>query len=213
MIPRARLVVSLASLLASAAAQASPSFFCDRGIVSLGATKLELLGKCGRPALVESRTEESDAVVTPVDDGTETREVTSLIETWTYDLGQSRRVRLVVLRDGSVADVRDGAYGWVEPARDGARLLVPLCDPDVIRVGARADEILARCGDPAAIDRRRERCTLRSGDADGRILKRSVTREIEVWSYDFGPDLLQRFVEVVDGQVTSVRTGGYGHGE
>ncbi len=213
MVPRGRAVLAIVALLASAGARASPSLFCAGGIVSVGDTKLELLGKCGRPALVGGRTEESDAVVTVVNDATETREVTFLIETWTYDLGPGKRVRHVVVRDGQVADVRDGAYGWAEPERGAARLLVPPCDPLVIRVGARADELLALCGDPAAIDRRRERVVVRSGDVGGQLLKRTVTRDVEIWSYDFGSGRFQRFVEVVDGQVAGVRTGGYGHGE
>ena len=35
----------------------------------------------------------------------------------------------------------------------------------------------------------------------------------ETWTYDFGPRALVRFVQVRDGRVTGVRTGGYGYSE
>jgi hypothetical protein len=33
----------------------------------------------------------------------------------------------------------------------------------------------------------------------------------ETWTYDFGPRAFVRYVQVRDGRVTGVRTGGYGY--
>jgi hypothetical protein len=52
-------LAAVAALLALAPPGArADSLRCDGGIVSVGDTKLDLLGKCGRPALEDVRAEE-----------------------------------------------------------------------------------------------------------------------------------------------------------
>ena len=40
-----------------------------------------------------------------------------------------------------------------------------------------------------------------------------VSRTVEVWTYDFGPNRFVRLVSIAEGRVTRVETGGYGNGE
>jgi hypothetical protein len=37
------------------------------------------------------------------------------------------------------------------------------------------------------------------------------TVEVEVWTYDFGPQVLVRHLELEEGVLVAVRTGGYGY--
>ena len=110
---------SLAGLLAALAAFAPPaagwesSVRCDGGIVSVGDLRLDLLGKCGRPAWVEAR-DESRMTSLPLGESrvaTEIVEAVVTVEQWTYDFGPNRlmqRVRFVAGQVDSIVTLGKG---------------------------------------------------------------------------------------------------------
>ena len=85
----ARLIAALVATAFSASARAD-SINCDRGIVSTGDSKLDLLAKCGEPALMEARLEERSHYQVSQDGRSGAgRSVTVTVERWTYNFGST----------------------------------------------------------------------------------------------------------------------------
>lgn len=232
------------ALALGAAALARParadSLRCDGGLVSVGDTKLDLLGKCGQPALAEARpVERAGALLTPGQRLQASRTVAGTVETWTYNFGPRRFTSVVTLEGGRVVRVERGGYGYDLPGAGGPAFIPRArCDYLALREGDRAFDLLARCGEPASRDvavvtrrvavlareavpgrrepgeapgpeRRRER-----GPGGAAIVEEAAdTVTVEVWAYDFGPQVLVRLVELEDGVVTRVDTAGHGYSQ
>lgn len=219
---RTRLAARLASIAAlfaalPALADTECSLRCPGGIVSPGDLKLDVLGKCGEPTLRElSRAEEVSVVrqeMKGVGAGrtTTTTRVAAAIERWTYDFGRSQFIRIVTLDGGRVRSVETGGRGYsAETVHERRPLPIATCDYKGLRVGDEAYEVLSRCGEPATRDVRLvERAV---ATPDGReTVQRSVTVQVEVWAYHFGPQTFTRVVELEGGRVVRVETGGHGY--
>jgi hypothetical protein len=214
------MLIALLALTGTARAGEEESIRCPGGIVSRGDLKLDLLGKCGEPTLRELSSAEEVGVVhraeTAGREGSgavaSSRRETSTVERWTYDLGPNQFVRIATLEGGRVRSVTTGGRGYAEE-RSGERRPLPLatCDYKGLRVGDEAYEVLARCGEPATRDVRLLERALEARGADGETVQRSVTVPIEIWAYHFGPQTLTRVVELEDGKVLRVETGGRGY--
>lgn len=198
--------------LAPSVAGAADGMSCEGGIISVGDSRLDLLGKCGPPTLVESRPAQVTEWVGDRAQGA-SRTVTIMLETWTYDLGSSRLVQYVKLEAGKVANVRTGGYGRAPGGRRTPSALPRApCQPTSIRAGDSTYDLLSLCGEPVFRDVREEQIAVAEGD--GQWMAGASTLVLkETWTYDFGPRALVRFVHVRDGRVTGVRTGGYGYSE
>jgi hypothetical protein len=175
----------IAALGLAAGPAAGDSIRCDGGLVSVGDSRLDLLAKCGPPSL-----QEVEAIL-----ATGAVDLSLLIERWTYDFGPQRFIQIVSLRGGKVLAVETGSYGYAlpEPPRAPPELAaIPRarCQHDALHLGDFTYEVLARCGEPFSRD-------LRRGKA--------------VWTYDFGPLSLVRFLEFEGGRLLRIRTGGYGY--
>jgi hypothetical protein len=126
------------------------------------------------------------------------------VERWTYNFGPNRFLQLVTLVNGKVAAVERGGYGYPpekiagtqEPGR--AR-----CETSAIRVGDSKLDLLAKCGEPALQESRLER----RGDGAGR--GRFV--QVDVWTYDFGPQSFVQHATLENGKVVLVERGSYGY--
>ena len=213
--PTIQLAFALIAALAAVApsvAGAADGMSCPGGVISVGDSRLDLLGKCGPPTLVESRPAQVSEWVGDRVQGA-SRTVTITLETWTYDLGSSRLVRYVKLEAGKVASVRTGGYGHAPGGgRIGSAVPRAPCEPASIRAGDSTYDLLSLCGEPVFRDLREEQIAVAEGD--GRwVAGVSAVVLKETWTYDFGPRALVRFVHVRDGRVTGVRTGGYGYSE
>lgn len=212
---RATLVLAvLAAAPARLAAASESSIACGRGIVSVGDTKLDLLGKCGPPTLRDAREESRGELVlprvgAPAGDGVR---VSATIEQWTYDFGPQRFTHVVTLAGGRVVAIERGGYGYARDGeQEGVGIPVARCDASVLRPGATKLDLLAKCGEPAALDRHRvERVVAVSGDG-GRTVLAGRTHDVEVWSYNFGPSRFLQLVTLEDGKVVRVERGGYGY--
>ncbi len=195
------LLAAACGLGLASAATADSSIQCDRGIVQVGDAKIDLLGKCGPPALQETRFEERAVPSTDVAWSPETgaylpaqRHLAVAVETWTYDVGPQRFIQIVTLEAGRIVSIERGGYGYVVPPR-ASEVPVPRarCQPEAIRAGDTTFDVLTRCGEPA------------SRDAYPEPFAR------EVWTYDFGPQAFVRFVHLENGKVARVETGSYGY--
>jgi len=201
---------AIVAVLAPFAAGAADGMSCPGGVISVGDSRLDLLGKCGQPTLVEARPAQVAEWVGDRVQGA-SRTVTITLETWTYDLGSSRLVQYVKLEAGKVVNVRSGGYGRVPGTRNhGIALPRAACEPNSIRTGDSTYEVLSLCGEPVFRDVREEQITVAEGDGTW-VAGVSTAVVTETWTYDFGPRALVRFVQVRDGRVTGVRTGGYGY--
>jgi hypothetical protein len=201
--------LTLASIAVATASHASDSSLrCDGGIVSLGDSELDLLGKCGEPALRHSRTEERATVAREEDRGVSGVRVATTVRAWTYNFGPQRFLYVVTLEGGKVVGIERGGYGYDPGQVEAARERKPAsCDAASFRVGALALDLLARCGEPASKDVRRVE-PIRS---EGEAITAGPSVEIEVWTYDLGPRRFAQIVTLEGGKVVSVERGGYGY--
>jgi len=199
------------ALLAATVARAD-SIRCEGGIVSAGDSKLDLLGKCGQPAL---REDVGEALArTRVDGPTRTsRSTASAVERWTYNFGPRQFVQVVTLEAGTVTRVERGSYGY---DLGQARAAPPTirratCNHLGFHEGDTAFELLARCGEPAALDLKVVSVRQATGTGPGQVVVEERTSTVELWTYDFGPSTLVRRLTLADGKVVKVETGGYGY--
>ena len=87
------------------------SFSCRGGIISTDDRRADVVSKCGDPDFRDSHQEEVTQRLT-----TDNRQrVFITVEEWTYNLGPSQFMRIVVLKNGRVAEIRTGNYGYVKP--------------------------------------------------------------------------------------------------
>jgi hypothetical protein len=104
----ALLILSLTFLWIDAYAD---SFSCKGGIISTGDRKADVMAKCGEPDFRDSHQEE---ITQRLDMATHQR-VYITVEEWTYNLGPSQFMRIVVLQNGTVTEIRTGNYGYIKP--------------------------------------------------------------------------------------------------
>jgi hypothetical protein len=136
--------------------------------------------------------------------------------------------------------VERGGYGYGLGSDDMGPAFIPRarCDHLSIHEGDRSFDLLARCGEPASRDLTvvRRQVVLQEpaparprGEAGNRdpgqrgkqpdrtrraqVLVQAVAGsvDVEVWAYDFGPQVLVRLVELENGVVTKVDTAGHGY--
>jgi hypothetical protein len=209
---RARLPGLLLALAISLPASAD-SIRCDRGIVGVGDTRLDLLGRCGEPTLRERAVVERAVAVDAAAAVSVERRLAVVRDRWTYDLGRDRFAQTVVLEDGRVVAVERGGRGYAESApRAPARVRRARCEPSALREGASGLDLLARCGDPALREEALERRTVVRREPHVAV-EAATTLRVETWTYDFGPSRFAMLVTLEDGLVVRVERASYGYAE
>jgi hypothetical protein len=192
-------VCFLALLLLLPHAGLAASIDCGGGIISEGDTRADLLAKCGPPDSKESHEEE---LIERLDQGVRQKTFIT-IEEWTYDFGPARFSRIVTLRNGKVADIRSGNYGYGKGAAPGQRE----CTEQVLSVGDSKSDVVAKCGDPFLKDVHQEE--LRERLDSGEVRKTFVV--VEEWTYNLGPNRFTRILTFRNGKLVDIKTGGYGY--
>lgn len=209
---RPRLLAAL--LLAGAGAARADSISCDRGIVSTGDSKLDLLAKCGEPALMEARLEErSHFQMSPDGRSGRSRSVTVTVERWTYNFGPRRFLQFVTLETGRVVQVERGGYGYAleERPRPPRGLGLARCDQLAFHLGDSTFDVLSRCGEPALREEKQVSRSAYAPSAGGAVVGGSAGATVEVWTYNFGSRTFIRYLQFEDGVLVRVETGGYGY--
>ncbi len=105
----ARWLLVLPMLWLPSAVQAA-SLRCGTGLVADGASKSDVIAKCGEPIQKETR-QESEEVKTRDGDTSTKRTVQKTFEEWTYNFGPSRLMQVVVFENGKLIDVKSTGYG------------------------------------------------------------------------------------------------------
>ena len=109
--PSKTLRVALAASLLLAAAAPAHAFRCGSRIITRGDPVEKLLQYCGEPVAVTKRLKQrSYFMESGVRLPGAIEEV--VVEEWTYNLGPRLLMRLVVLENGYVEDVRPLGYGY-----------------------------------------------------------------------------------------------------
>jgi hypothetical protein len=80
---------------------------CEEPFPDRGASRSEVIAKCGDPSWKDVRQEE---IIESQDSGA-ARKVTETVEEWTYNLGPDRLIRIFEFRNGRLMRVRTGGYG------------------------------------------------------------------------------------------------------
>jgi hypothetical protein len=206
----------LAALVATALAGAArgDSIRCDGGIVSTGDSKLDLLGKCGEPALVEEQLEVRGQFQVSQDGRSgASRLVTVRVERWTYDFGPQRFLQFVTLETGRVRSVGRGSSGYaLEPRQKPPRGLgLARCGQLAFHLGDSTFDVLSRCGEPALREEKQVTSSASGPDGAGPVVGGSAGATLEVWTYNLGPRSFIRHLEFDDGILVRIETGGYGY--
>lgn len=158
---------------------------CGGQLIGEGDRSYEVRRACGPPQAIES-----------LDRGHHGRHAPHE-ETWYYDLGERRLLRVLSFRDGELRRIETRGRGAVaDSAREGA------CRPTEIRPGMTRYELVRRCGEPAE---RTHRHVLRK--AFPRTHPHLVQEVlVEEWFYDFERTYLPRRLRLVDGEVVDIET-------
>lgn len=192
---------------------AADSIRCEKGIVSAGDSKLDLLGKCGAPALREEvEVERTRARYVPGGPVAAGRSAYSTLERWTYNFGPRAFVQVVTIEGGRVKLIERGSYGYdLGPQEPPPVIPRARCDQLSFHVGDTTLEVLARCGEPALRDVALVTRTVGGPDGTGAFETTSVTEYVEIWTYDLGPQTFTRRLTIAGGKVVRIETGGYGY--
>ena len=172
---------------------------CANGIVSTDDSRVDLLMKCGEPDAKDSHDEE----LTEKPDPTTKRKTFITIEDWTYNFGPTQFVRIVTLRNGKIANIRSGNYGYSKTETSVQRD----CSEQLVSEGDLKSDVVAKCGEPAAKDIRQEEVKTRVDQTT----ERSIFITIEEWTYNLGPNRFLRILTFRNGKLKDIRTGGYGY--
>jgi hypothetical protein len=204
-------IATVATVAAAVPARADSSIRCEGGLVSVGDARVDLLGKCGLPALEERRLSSRS-----VETVTSLRSVDVVIDDWTYDFGPSSFVQVVRLENGRVRNVERLGYGHARDARpEPVHLLRATCsDLAGIDEGDGKLDVLARCGEPALRDAWEEtRAVYVQDRREGLAAAESTTEQLETWTYDLGRNRFVQFVTFENGRVVRIRSGNYGYAD
>jgi hypothetical protein len=185
MVSGAAIVVLAFCLTAAARAD---SFRCGTQLVQTGDRKYDVVGKCGEPAFRDTAPGTYLPGIGPVD----------VIETWYYNPGPGRLLRVLTFHRGMLTAIRTGGRGFDERSVQGS------CQPNRIIPGMSKYELLSRCGPPVAHDIWLEHSGPRPyWRGHGAVL-------VEEWTYEFGSNRFVRHLRIVNGRVARITTGGRG---
>lgn len=191
------LFLTLASAVPGAEVLAA-TVSCGGGIISTGDRSIDVLAKCGAPDSKESHQEELGE---RLDDNTKQR-VFVTVEEWTYNFGPTKFMRIVVLKNSVVSNIRLGNYGYdrqTEPAQEE-------CSEQLVSVGYSKTDVLAKCGEPTLKNSHVEETSEKLGNTE-----RKVFVNVEEWTYNLGPTRFVRILTFRNSTLTDIRTGNYGY--
>lgn len=162
---------------------------CPGGMVGNGDTAAQVRAACGEPDFVDPW-ERRD---------TPPRYAIPARETWVYNPGPGRLIRMLHFREGRLFAVEPDGYGFAVPGpRD--------CGPNEIAPGMSKYRLLEFCGEPA----QRESVILYRPLPPVSFARFTPVRR-ETWVYNFGRSRFLREVTLENGVVTDVAVGDRGY--
>ncbi len=178
----------------------SATLDCAGGIVSVGDSRVDLLAKCGEPDHTDSHEEE---ISERFDQGLRQKTFIT-VEDWTYNYGPSQFMRIVTIRNGKVAHIRTGNYGY---SKGGTKPAERECSEQFVSRGDTTADVTSKCGAPSWKDVHQEEFKehLDTG------LDRKVIVNVEEWTYNLGPNRFVRILTFRNGKLVDIKTGNYGY--
>jgi Protein of unknown function (DUF2845) len=87
------------------------------------------------------------------------------------------------------------------------------CDGKIISAGATRAQVTARCGEPVQVDPKSVyyRPISAFGNHTNSIEVPVIEVQVEIWTYNFGPDRLMQRIRFEDGVVVRIESLGYGY--
>lgn len=86
------------------------------------------------------------------------------------------------------------------------------CGNSVISEGDSTLRLKRFCGEPAQVEQREDRVAVERYDGVRQTYYTDyIAQPYEVWTYNFGPRRFINRIEVRDGVIKSIKTGGYGY--
>jgi len=180
----ARRLILVAGLLLAGPVDA---FRCGNKLVSEGDHQYDVLAKCGEPDYRERRPAAILPGVGPVD----------VTETWYYNPGTNRLIRILRFHRGRLRTIETGGYGFDSATADRS------CRPHELDTGMSKYELLARCGEPVA----RNSWIAHGGPRFRHRRYWHGPALVEEWTYVFGSTRLRRHVRIVNGRVADIQLG------
>ena len=123
-----------------------------------------------------------------------------------------RRARFRRVRRKIVA-IAVGDYGHGHDRSQAKPPPAPLagCDPvHGFSVGDAAEDVLARCGEPATREVKQLDVSRATRNDDGSVQGDTRSVQVEVWGYNFGAHQFIRLLQFRGGRLVKISTGGYG---
>lgn len=170
-------------LCAPMSAPADNAMRCGTRLVGPGDRMFEVRELCGEP----------DIKVVLVSALTVNYGFLPYEEEWQYNLGPQQLMRFLRFRNGRLTSIETGPYGFERPAER--------CKPFELTEGMSVLELLARCGEPALVERRIAEHEYRVSPI-GPFYPAGTA--VEDWIYDFNNTYFKRIATVIDGRVIVV---------
>jgi len=175
------------------------SLACPTGTVFVGESRADVLAKCGEPDWKNSHQEE---VVERLDSSTK-QKLHITVDEWTYNFGPSQFMIIVILKNGKVADIQEGDYGYSKSSKPEQREF----SDRIVSIGDLQGDVVMKWGEPMGKNSRKEE--LKEKLPNGKERTELVT--IEEWTYNLGPNRFMRILTFKNGRVTDIQTGSYGY--
>lgn len=189
------LLLAAAPLLAPSEAQA---LRCGTDLIDVGDTRAEVRAKCGEPLDVARRVVTQTIRQRVAAGAAVMRTVSTVVETWTMNFGPQKLMQEITFANGQVQHIRTLDRGFREDRLGG------LDRP--VRLGDTPSQVRSAWGAPTDTSRRVEDRTVAQRLDDLTAAATTVSVEVEVWIFNFGPRRFMRQVTFVDGRVESVET-------
>ena len=184
-------LIGIAVLLGAAVPARADSLRCGARIVSTGALAAEVLGACGEPVY-------RDAWAYPAP---YSGEYVSDVEEWYYNFGPNQLLRILRMRNGTLAAIDTDGYGYADASAQE-------CAPSDFTPGLSKFRLLLRCGPPTT----RESANLLRPwrDPHTHQLREDLLVPVyrERWVYNLGATYLLQIVSLENGRITDVVSGG-----
>jgi hypothetical protein len=210
-----RLLLLCTLVLSTAPATAGDGGFrCGGKLISVGDSRLDLLGRCGWPSVEEHAQEERARLWRDRKQHSAVGERRTIaIDRWTYDFGPSQFVQTVTLQGGVIVDIKAGRHGTAEgaAAREPPAVRRARCLADSLAEDELTGPLLLRCGEPTLREAWDETFTVAVPAGRGHEVEAEHSEHYEVWVYDFGPQAFVRYLDIEGGRVVHIHSGTYGY--
>ena len=104
-----KMIATILALLILPVPCLAQSLTCGRNVIVTGSTKTEVLAKCGPPAIRQSEGLGRSSLSSGAGTG---RTVVRSMETWVYNFGRNRAMRILTFEGEELKKIELGSHGY-----------------------------------------------------------------------------------------------------